>query len=566
MSATTDAAVESLAATPRAGAEARWLAGLPDGQRRWFWLARSGALLTLVGAVLLYGGLALLLVEALAPADSPPPALALVIVVAGVVVRLLGGVSRDHAGQALSAEVRHALRSRLVDDATQRGPAALAGRGSTVWWAQRHLDQVDALHGYLARYLPSLEAARIVPLGVVGIVMALDWIAGLLLLVAIPLVPVFMVLVGLGTQSVQEAQQEREARLAAELLQRLDTLPWLRRVGALAESARAVAEAAEAHRGLVLRVLRVAFLSSSTLELFSALAIGLVALYVGFALLGLVAFGPAAGMDAWTGFFVLMLAPEGFLPLRQLAQAYHERGAALAAAGSLASLNAKDVVSNRAAEPPRLDEDEACLVFDGVSFGHGEPRRAVLAGVSFTLQRGEVVGLAGPSGSGKSTVLALAAGFLTPDSGRVARTERWAWVPQRAHLLHGNLRDNLLLACDTPVDDAVLAAALASVGLGLPLAALPLGLDTPIGEGGVGVSGGQAQRIGVARALLSGAPLWLLDEPTAALDDVTRDRLLEQLLPLARGAGAAVLVASHDPAVLGRCERIIELANASCSP
>lgn len=566
MSATTEAAVESLAGAPREATEARWLDALSRRHRRLLWGVRGGALLALAGVLLLYGNLASVLVSAFAPSGGMPSALTWFGLAAGVVLRLMGGLARDHAGQSLSAGVRNAVRSRLMADASRRGPAELAALGSTAWWAQRHLDQVDALHGYFARYLPTREWARLLPLAVIVVVLSQDWIAGLLLLIAIPLVPLFMVLIGLGTQSVQETQQSREAQLGAELLQRLETLPWLRRVGALQESASAVGEAAHGHRELVMRVLRVAFLSSSTLELFSALAIGLVALYVGFALLGLVAFGPAENLDAWAGFFLLMLAPEGFLPLRQLAQAYHERGAALAAASSLSALDNPAPLAEPTIVTLAGPSEEAALVFDDVHLGYGQPRRTVLDGLSLRLQRGEVVGLAGPSGSGKSTVMALAAGFLSPDAGRVARSDRWAWVPQRVHLFHGDVRANLQLACEDTVDDSRLSAALDAVGLGSACPALPHGLDTVIGEQASGVSGGQAQRIGIARALLSGAPLWLLDEPTAALDDVTRDRLLDQLLPLAREARAAVLIASHDPAVLARCDRRIDLGDARCAP
>ena len=564
MSATTEAAVESLAGEPREPTEARWLAELPREHRGWLWWARAGALASLIGAVLLYGSLSSVLVAALPSGSTAPSVLVWAGLLAGVGLRFLGGLARDHGGQRLSMAVRHTLRFRLIATATREGPFALAAKGSTAWWAQHHLDQVDALHGYFARYVPAREWARILPLAVVAIVFSMDWIAGLLLLIAIPLVPLFMVLIGLGTQSVQETQQAQETALGAELLQRLETLPWLRRVSALEESTAAVSQAVQAHRGLVMRVLRVAFLSSSTLELFSALAIGLVALYVGFALLGLIAFGPAASLDAWTGFFVLMLAPEGFLPLRQLAQAYHERSAALAASSSLAALDGDEAGEDDAgtyAQKDAVAADDEVLAFEAVHHHYGSSNQAVLSGLDLRLRRGDVVGLAGPSGSGKSTALALAAGFLMPDAGRVVRCARWAWVPQRVHLFHGTVRDNLRLACDDSADDATLREALTTVGLGAPNSGLLRGLDTPIGEGGTGVSGGQAQRIGVARAWLSGAPLWLLDEPTAALDDATRDRLLDALLPLAREARVAVLIASHDPIVLARCDRVVTLAD-----
>ncbi len=557
MSVTTDAATESLTAVTDAGGGARWLDALVQQRRSWIWWIRGGSMLALVGILLLYAGLTQVLVASLSDSPDKPSAYGWVAMSAGLFIRLLGGWGREYAAQRLSMSVRQALRFRLFAEATHRGPAELVRRGSTAWWAQQLQDQVDALHGYFARYRPSLESARLTPLLIAAIVLSLDWIAGLLLLVAMPLVPLFMALIGMGTQAVQEAQQERQTRLAAELLQRLQTLPWLRRTGALRESADAVGDAADAHRSLVMRVLRVAFLSSATLELFSALAIGLVALYVGFALLGLIGFGPAADMDPWKGLFILMLAPEGFLPLRQLAQAHHDRGAALAAADSLMPLCAD---SSPAGEPISIADAGQRIAFEAVDYAYDVSARPVLQDLSFSLLGSEVVGLAGPSGSGKSTVLALAAGFLRPTGGLILRAPRWAWVPQRVHLFNGSLRANLHLGCVAPLDDAVLNDALAAVGLGFPHPALPQGLDTRIADGVTGVSGGQAQRIGIARALLSGAPLWLLDEPTAALDEVARDLLLEVLIPLARETGAAVLIASHDSVVLARCDRIIDLA------
>lgn len=503
----------------------------------------------------------MLLTTALTATSEVAPTAAWIAMAAGLLLRLLGGLARDRAGLRLSAAVRDALRRELLTAVTRHGPVRLAAHGATAWWTQRLLDQVDALHGYHARYLPALEAAKWLPLLVAGLVLALDWVAGLLLVIALPLVPLFMALIGMGTQAVQDAQQESQARLAAELQQRLAALPALRRLSALAESTRAVAAAADGYRVLAMRVLRVAFLSSSTLELFSALAIGLVALYVGFALLGLIGFGPAPALTPATGFFILMLAPEAFLPLRQLAQAYHDRGAALAAVDSLAPLLA---VAEPVTPPDTLDDPGLALRFAAVDFGYGEPPRALLRELDLVLRRGEVLGVSGASGSGKSTVLALAAGFLSPTAGRIARDQRWAWVAQRVHLFHGDLRANLQQACES-ADDAALLAALDAVGLPVPQATLPQGLATPIGDGDTGVSGGQAQRIGVARALLSGATLWLLDEPTAALDEATRDRLLDRLLPLARAAGAAVLLASHDPVVLARCDRVLALDAGSPS-
>lgn len=552
------------------------LSDLQQGQRAWLWPAGLFALAGLLGVAALYGGLAQLIAAAAEPSRPEPSAWAWGFMAAGIGLRWAAHLGRDWAGQTLSARARLALRMRLLQQATERGPAYLQGMGNTAWWVQRHVDQVDALHGYLARHLPARQTALLVPLLIVAVVLGLDWIAGLLLLLALPLIPLFMALIGMGTQTVQEAQQNQQALLAAELLQRMESLPLLRRLGALASSAQAVAAAAHGYRVLAMRVLRVAFLSSATLELFSALAIGLVAIYIGFALLGMVTFGPATDLTLLSGLFILMLAPECFLPLRQLAQTHHDLTAARAAAETLAPLLEAPSPHSLAAQPThggKLQAEPstkapAALTFRDVdfSFAAGEQGAAprgttppILNHLSFTVHAGESLGLAGPSGSGKSTVLALAAGFLLPDRGVVERVAQWAWVPQRVHLFHGTLRQNLLLACPATADDATLLHALEQAGLPLPHPDLPLGLDTPIGDLSSGLSGGQAQRVGVARALLSGAPLWLLDEPTAALDATTRDRLLDTALAAASRAGAAMVVASHDPAVLARCSRVLDL-------
>ncbi len=556
------------------------LAELRRGQRAWLWLATAGSIAGLLGLAALYVGLSLLLSAAAEPPSTPPSGWIWALMAGGIALRWAAHLGRDWAGQTLSARARLTLRMRLLHHATERGPAYLQGLGNTAWWVQRHVEQVDALHGYLARHLPAKQAAILVPLLIVAVVLWLDWLAGLLLLLALPLIPLFMALIGMGTQTVQEAQQNQQAQLAAELLQRMESLPWLRRMGALESSAQSVTTAANGYRVLAMRVLRVAFLSSATLELFSALAIGLVAIYIGFALLGMVTFGPAADLTLLRGLFILMLAPECFLPLRQLAQTHHDLTGARAAAETLAPLLAPLPASGSTARPhyeskpqeePQVDlhpHNLPALVFNDVDFSYRtstlEDTQPLLHRLSFTLQAGEAMGLAGPSGSGKSTVLALAAGFLQPTGGSVERAARWAWLPQRVHLFHGTLRQNLLLACPAPADDAALMQALEQAGLPLPHPDLPQGLDTPIGDLSSGLSGGQAQRVGVARALLSGAPLWLLDEPTAALDAPTRDRLLDTTLQAASSMGAAVLVASHDPEVLARCSRILDLsANGS---
>ena len=564
MRATTEATVTTATVEPATAAPTpvRWLARLRQGQGRWLGQAAAGSLAGVLGLGAVCAALARWV-------DAAVHGQPLVLAwggwaVAGVVLRALGHLARDGAGQALSLRVRQRVRAHWVDQATAQGPQWLRAQGNPAWWAQRMLDQVDALHGYLARYLPARQAAVLVPLAIVAAVLAIDWVAGLLLLLATPIIPIFMALIGWGTQAVHATQQTRQAELAGHLLERLETLPWLRRMGALAESEQSVSDAAQAYRQVAMRVLRVAFLSSATLEFFSAVAIGLLAIYIGFALLGLFTWGPAAALTLAEGLFILLLAPECFLPLRQLAQAHHDWTAAKAAAETLAPWLPEVMAPSLspAALPVLPPAPGQVLALEGVGFRHVPGGAPLFQSLDLSLCAGEVLGLAGPSGSGKSTLLALMAGWVLPQEGCVRRGLRWSWLAQRPHLFHDTLRNNLLLAVSPDmggIDEAALLTALAAAGLPLPDPQLPQGLDTPIGDQNRGVSGGQAQRIGLARALLQQAPLWLLDEPTAALDPDTRDALLPTLWARARERGAAMVVASHDPVVLARCDRVLTL-------
>jgi ATP-binding cassette subfamily C protein CydD len=476
-----------------------------------------------------------------------------------IVVRLAANLWRDRLAQALSARIRMQMRAQLVDDASRMGPHRLAVRGNTVWWANQVLEQVDALHGYIARYLPARQMALITPVTIIAITFSVDWLAGLLLLLATPIIPVFMVLIGWGTDAVHRKQQEQQASLAAHLMDRLQALPWLRRVGALQVTQDSVETAAQDYRRMSMRVLRVAFLSSAALEFFSAVSIGLMAIYIGFALLGLIGFGPAGAMTLAAGLFILMLAPECFLPLRQLAQAHHDMNAARASANVLCEVNALFTREQPSATNTITADDDprVAVRLTDVTLQWADASEPLLQRVNLTLERGQLLGLAGDSGQGKSTLVHLMAGLISPSAGQLRRDPNWAWLGQQPHLFHSSLRDNLTLARQEPIDDDTLKSALAQVGLALPNEELPHGLDTTIGETNRGVSGGQAQRIALARALLSGATIWLLDEPTAALDDATRDALWQAVVNNARAHGVTVVVASHDPVVLAHCDRVI---------
>jgi len=478
----------------------------------------------------------------------------------GLALRLSANLWRDHLAHGLSGRIRADLREQLLTRASELGPYQLARQGNTAWWAHQMLEQVDALHGYLARYLPARQAVTVVPVAIIATTLAVDWIAGLLILLATPIIPIFMVLIGWGTEAVHRTQQAQQASLSAHLMDRLQALPWLRRMGAIEQAEGSVKDAAQTYRQVSMRVLRVAFLSSATLEFFSAVSIGLMAIYIGFALLGLVSYGPADQMTLAMGLFMLMLAPECFLPLRQLAQAHHDMNAAKASAQSLDSLMPTHEPAR--ARPAPCAQPELALKLDAVSLRWPDTTQPVLDGIDLQIKRAQIVGIAGDSGQGKSTLLGVMAGFVDPDTGVVSRDSQWAWLAQRPHLFHASLRENLLIGCQTMVGDDALLAALADVGLALPHPLLPAGLDTPIGELNQGVSGGQAQRIALCRALLSGATVWLLDEPTAALDADTREALLDIIMARARDRQITVVMASHDRQALARCDRVLTIDDA----
>jgi ATP-binding cassette subfamily C protein CydD len=470
----------------------------------------------------------------------------------------LGGLRQFVAARA-SVDVRRRLRAELLASIERTGPIRMGAPGALI---PAFDEQVEALDGYYSRFLPQRVAAMLVPLVLLAFVFAHDWIAGILLLVSAPLIPLFMALIGMGAEQLARAQFQSMARLGGWFLDRVQGAPTLRLFRAEHAAGGEVAARTDELRRETMRVLRLAFLSSATLEFFSSVAIATVAIYIGLGLVGSLTFGPAPELTLQSGLFVLLLAPEFFQPLRSLSQGWHDRADARAAVAE-----ARAVIERPPARPdaevgfsPRPRQSCRVTVRD-LRFGYAD-RGRLFDGLDLEIEPGERVGLVGPSGCGKSTLISLLAGFLHPDGGALeldgrplvrfapeALVAHVAWLGQRPRLLPGTIAENIALGARSA--DRSRIERIAEGARVMAFARdLPRGLDTRVGEGGMGLSGGQAQRIALARALLEPKPLILLDEPTASLDPVSEAEVLQALGDLLTERRSTVLCATHRAATI----------------
>ncbi|QCI69089.1 thiol reductant ABC exporter subunit CydD [Phreatobacter stygius] len=485
----------------------------------------------------------------------------------------------EAAGSRLAFRAARATLSDLRDravSALSAGSPLDSARPASGLAASVIAEQADTVTPYLARFQPARLRATVVPLVILAAVLPLSWTAALVLLIAAPLIPIFMALIGWRAKAASEAQMVELGGMNAFLLDRLRGLATIRGLGAVDLTARRLRANAEALRRRTMAVLRIAFLSSAVLELFAALGVAMVAVYIGFHLLGQLPFGAwGAKLDLAQGLFILLLAPAFFEPLRDVSAVWHDRAAGEAAIGALHRLSlhrlalpgaAGDVES--AANPPATrPAGPPAVRIEGLGFRHAGAGAAVLEDFDLTVAAGERVALLGPSGSGKSTLLALVAGLAPAGSGRIsigdvalgpetsaALRRRMAWIGQRPHIFAGSIRTNIALGRPdvTPTD---VAAALKVVALDKVASARS---DAEIGEGGTGLSGGEILRLALARAAADGrTDLLLVDEPTAHLDGATAAEVTDGLIAVA--AGRTLILATHDPVLAARMDRIIRL-------
>jgi thiol reductant ABC exporter CydD subunit len=453
------------------------------------------------------------------------------------------------------------FRLELVEQRLRREPTASDGATSAEI-ATVAVQGVDSLEAYFARYLPQVVLACIVPVAVLAWVAAVDVTSALVLLVTLPLVPVFMWLIGRYTEEQTRERWESLRLLSTHFLDAVRGLPTLRAFNRAEEQAARVAEVSDRYRQATMATLRVSFLSGSVLELAATLGVALAAVTVGVRLVD-----GRVGLQA--GLTVLVLAPELYQPLRRLGAEFHASADGLAVAERMLALLDEEPSQRAVGRVTAPSPAEAAVRFEAVSFAYPDRPGDVLRALDLELLPRETLALVGESGGGKSTVAALLLGLREPTAGRVSvggidlgvcDAEAWrrnlAWLPQRPTLFRGSVADNIRLGAAAATDDAVRAAA-ALAGAAEFVERLPDGYDTVVGDGGRVLSAGEAQRIALARAFVRDAPLVILDEPTANLDSVSAG-LVASAVERLHGERTVLLI-THSAGAARHADRIVKL-------
>jgi len=503
---------------------------------------RTASLLGFAGALVIIAQAWLLasLLQNLIVAQQPRGALLYEFILLLLCFILRAGLNyaREMAGYRAGVAIRRALRQQVLDRLNALGPAWIQGKPAGSW-ATLLLEQIEEMQEYYARYLPQMSLAVFVPFAILIAIFPINWAAGLILLATAPLIPLFMAMVGMGAAEANRRNFVALARLSGDFYDRLRGRETLRLFHRAKAEQQAIAESTAEFRERTMEVLRLAFLSSAVLEFFASLAIAVVAVYFGFSYLGELNFGHyGSGVTLFAGFLALILAPEFFQPLRDLGTFYHAKAQAVGGADALERFltESPDTVSNGTAavafDTPVTLQARDLVVMTAQGGALSQP-------LNFTLAAGKRVALIGQSGAGKTALMNVLLGFLPyqgelrvnghelRDISRDSWQQQLAWVGQNPTLPATTLRENLLL--NSTVDETTLNRVLECAGVNAFLARLPQGLDTPLGEGGFGLSVGQAQRIAVARALLKPARLLLLDEPGSGLDSQSEQHVMNAL-------------------------------------
>jgi len=502
------------------------------------------------------------------PASTLLPAIMLILAL--LLVRSGLSALGEQAGLSGAEAIKLHLRQLLMTHMLSRSPRASANPPSGVA-AAAIVDQVDALEGYFARYLPAALQAALLPLVFGAIILPLDWVAGLLFLVTAPLIPVFMALIGWGAQIATDRQARALSHLSGRFADRLKGLLTLKLFGREAAETAGIVEASEALRRRTLKVLRIAFLSSAVLEFFAALGVAGIALYVGLTFIDYLQLR-ASPLTLELGMFLLLMAPEVYNPLRLFASHYHDRATARSAMeeiltqldmAALESMPLTDIA-------PKPGPAVAVRLVD-VTLRTPDRITSVALNLGLDVPAGQHIALLGPSGAGKSTLIEAIAGLRDYTGGLLLDDrplEQWPetelrartfLLTQKPRIIHASLAQNIALARPGASRQEIEMAAGRALVADFAYA-LPDGLDTLVGEDGVGLSGGQAQRVALARLFLRDAGLVLLDEPTAHLDAAMEQEIADHLLDFA--SGRTMIIATHSEALAARMDKAYRLAGS----
>ena len=542
----------------------------------WLWLA---ILAPLVGGALLVWQAWMLAsvlgsaIESGTPLDTLAPGVGLILalLLARAALAAIGDSAGTAAAEAIKARLRASLFSHLLARSPRTAKQAQSGAASAAI-----IDQVEALDGFFAHYLPAMIRAAVLPIAFGAIILPLDWLAGLLFLVTAPLIPVFMALAGWGAQIATQRQARALSLLTGRFADRLRGLLTLKLFGRAEAETSGIVAASDELRRRTLRVLRIAFLSSAVLEFFAALGVAGIALYVGLTFIDYLHLR-AGPLTLELGLFLLLMAPEIYNPLRLLAAHYHDRAAAKAAIGEIEAQLGKlpDTPAPLADAIASPKTGAIGLTATALTLRTPDASRVILADADLAVAPGEHVALLGPSGIGKSTLLEAIArlrvheGQITLDHRALSEwpepdlRARVTMLGQKPRIFAGSMAHNIALARPgASTADIRRAAERAHVASFAD--ALPDGLDTMLGEGGLGLSGGQAQRIALARIYLRDAGLILLDEPTAHLDTELEQAVLDDLKLYARGR--TLIIATHSLDVAARMDKAWRMAGESLLP
>lgn len=472
--------------------------------------------------------------------------------------------AQEHYSQLASLHAREHLREQVLSGWRQTS-ALIHSQRSPGSAASQLIEDVESMDGYFARFWPQQLLAVLTPVLILIAVFYYNWLAALFLLVAAPLIPLFMMLIGWGAEAVNQRFFYQRQRLAGHFLDRVKYLTTLKLFAAENEALTEVEERSQDYRQVVMKTLKLAFLSSAVLEFFTSVAIASIAIYIGFALFGSITWGPAADITLFSGLFILLLAPEFFQPLRNLSQFYHDRAAALAAASHIATHLTGENNAPSADDVFELTSDDSSFTLIATELCIGYQLGNVLQDpINLKLNRGECLVINGPSGCGKTTLLHTLAGYLSPLSGKVLLNnqpmgkEAIRYLPQKPWIINGSWAENLaVLAPDATKKE--MHKVLNQLGLESLITNRNKGLASKLNEHGEGLSGGQLQRLALARVLLSPAPLVLLDEPTASLDAESRQYVLAALLVLK--PQCILVISSHDADVLALADHQLMFAS-----